>query len=459
MGSLVKNVCMLVFVSGYFVSTLHAAEPGDAVDLPALVAEALANNPEVKATDARWQMFRNRIAQTRSFDDPMLMLKIQNGIVTDPFNFHKDSMTQKVIGISQQIPFWGKRDLKGEVATKEAESYRWQVEERKLELRRMVAETYYQIYLTDKSLGIVDNNLKILDDFITLSETKYSVGQGVQQDVFKAQVELSKLLDMHISLEQQRKSLQVKLNTLLYRPAEAPVGIIADFDIKPIVHSAEELRTIAYENRPLLKSLTALIGKGKAEHKLAEKEFYPDFNVSFEYMQRDRFEGSNGDDMYSLGVTFNLPVQKERRQAMVAESSSEISMANEELNSAKNNINQSVSDILAQLERRKKLIELYRTGIIPQSEQSLESAAIGYRVNKVDFLTLLDSRMTLFNYERELYESQAEYMMKLAQLEVVVGTDLMTAPLQRSIVPLPATLENPQTPSVLPPTAEHTQHH
>src|SRR6266702_7538940 len=127
-------------------------------------------------------------------------------------------MTQKVIGISQQLPFWGKRDLKGEVAAKEAESYRWQLEERKLELRRMVAETYYQIYFADRSLAIVDKNVRILDDFVTLAETKYSVGQGAQQDVFKAQVERSKMLDMRISLEGQRKSLQANLNALLYRP-------------------------------------------------------------------------------------------------------------------------------------------------------------------------------------------------------------------------------------------------
>ena len=174
----------------------------------------------------------------------------------------------------------------------------------------------------------------------------------------------------------------------------------------------------------MLKSLNALIEKGKAGHKLADKEFYPDFNVAFEYMQRDRFEGSSGDDMYSLGVTFNLPLQRARRKAMVAESSSEITMATEELNVLKNSINSGISGLLAQMERRRKLAELYKTGIIPQSEQSLESATIGYRVNKVDFLNLLDSRMTLFNYERELYDSLADYQMKRAQLEALVGKEL-----------------------------------
>jgi len=133
--------------------SVRAGELPQAEDLSRLVADALALNPELKASEARWQMFRNRIAQARSFDDPMLMLKIQNGIFTDPFNFRKDSMTQKVVGVSQQLPFWGKRDLKGEVAAKEAESYKWQVEERRLELRRMVTETYYQIYFYRQVAG------------------------------------------------------------------------------------------------------------------------------------------------------------------------------------------------------------------------------------------------------------------------------------------------------------------
>jgi len=416
--SLILLSCLLFF------QTAKADEATQAENLARLIETAIANNPELKASDARWQMFRNRVLHAGRLEDPMLMLKIQNGIVNDPLNFKKDPMTQKVIGISQQVPFWGKRELKGEMAAKEADSYKWAAEERKLELARMVAEAYYQIYVTEKSLEIVNKNLRILDDFVTLAETRYSVGQGAQQDIFKAQVERSKLLDMRITQEQQRKSQQANLNALLYRPAETTIGRIPDFEIKPLTLSPLELRGIALENRPMLKSLHALIDKEKAGHKLAEKEYYPDFTVFFEYMQRDSFEGSNGDDMYSLGVTFNLPVYRHHRHEMVAEADSSVRMATEELNSLKNGINAGIYDLLAQLERRRKLAELYKTGIIPQAEQSLESATIGYRVNKVDFLSLMDSRVTLFNYERELYDSLADYQMKKAQLEALVGKSL-----------------------------------
>ena len=236
------------------------------------------------------------------------------------------------------------------------------------------------------------------------------------------------MLDIQSTLRQQRRSLEANLNFLLYRPADTRVGLIADFDLPPLPLTVDQLNRTAQEKRPLLKSLESLVNKGEASHRLARKEFYPDFNLSFEYMFKEavntEMTKDPGYNMVTLGVTFNLPLQQERRQAMLAESSSETTMAQAELNGLKNSISFTINDTLAQLERRRKLVELYLGGIIPQAEQSLESAVISYRVNKVDFLTLLDGRMNLFNYERELYESQAEYMMRLAQLEAAVGAEL-----------------------------------
>ncbi|WP_306532724.1 TolC family protein [Geobacter sp.] len=419
-GMLAAAACLVLSVLP--ASATDALPPEE---LPMLVEQALAANPEVKASQARWEMYTSRVKQAGALDDPMLMLKLQSFLLRDPFNSQRDPMTQRIVGISQQLPFWGKRALKEEVAAREAEAYQWQIEERKLELARMVKETWYQIYLTDRELAIVGKNIRVMDDFIALAETRYSVGQGAQQDVFKAQVERSRMLDMQISLEQRRKSLQATLNTLLFRPAETPVGTIPDFEIRPVSWTAEQLQAAAQENRPLLKSYGALMAKGEAGHRLAQKEFFPDFNLSFEYMQRDPInEMEAGYDMYGAGVTFNLPIQRERRQAMAREAAAETGMARAERDMLVNGISLGIADNLAQMERREKLVHLYRTGIIPQAEQSLESAAIGYRVGKVDFLTLLDARLTLFTYEREYYESQAEYQMRKAQLEALVGKEL-----------------------------------
>ena len=420
----VRAVSLLILITAQ-AAVAWAEEPkSSAGELKSLVAAAIANNPELKSSRARWQMFASKAKQASALEDPMFMFKLQNLVAREPFSLGgKDPQTAKVIGISQQLPFWGKRAIKQEVAQYEAESYKWTIEERKLELTRMVKETWYQLWAVDKSMGIVDKNLRILSDFVTIAESKYSVGQGVQQDIYKAGLEKSRMLDMQITLRQQRKSLEANLNYLLYRPGNSPVGTVADFELPQLPLTAEQLNQIALEKRPQVKSLVSLSSKGQASHRLAQKEFYPDFNLAFEYMFREEAMGDPGYNMFTVGVTFNLPFQQENRRAMLAESNSETTMATEELSGLKNTISYTINDTLAQLERRSKLVELYKGGIIPQAEQSLESAVISYRVNKVDFLTLLDGRMTLFNYERELYESQAEYMMGLARLEATVGME------------------------------------
>lgn len=395
-----------------------------AENLPTLIETAVRENPELQASEARWRMFRSKIGQAGALEDPMVMLRIQNALIKRPLSFDKDPMTAKVIGISQQLPFFGKRPLREEIAEKEAETYRWSLEERKLELIRMVKENYYRLYAIDREREVVENNLALMETFISMAEIKYSVGQGVQQDIFKAQVERSKMLEMKISLEQQRTGAAAELNTLLARSADTPVGPIPDFEVKPVSATKAELLQLAEQNRPQFKTLTAQVGRGHAAQKLAKKEFFPDFTVTLEYMQREPVMEEAGDDMYSLGVTFNLPLQRGRRQAMAAEASSESTMAGAELAAVRNDADRALSALLSQLDRRLKLIGLYRDGIIPQASQSLESATISYQVNKVDFMALLDSRVTLFNYERELYESKAEYEMGRAQLEALVGKEL-----------------------------------
>jgi outer membrane protein TolC len=392
--------------------------------LDALVAEALASNPELKASEARWQMFTQKARQAGTFDDPMLMLKIQNGLVRDPLAFDRDVMTQKVIGISQMLPFFGKRALARTSAEQEADAYRWEHEERRLELARMVKETWYRLYAVDRALERVERNLGNLGELVTLTETMYGVGKVPQQDVFKAQVEQSKMTEMRIALRQQRRSLEAALNGLLYRPAETPLPPVAEVEVTPLRQSAAELEALAEEHRPLLRSLAARVEKGRAARQLADKEYYPDFEVAFEYMQRDAAMEEPGYDMYSAGITFNLPVQRARRHAWAAAAAAETRMAGEELSMLRNEIRRSIADTLARLERSRTQADLYRTVILPQADGSLESASSSYRVGKADFMNVLDSRMALFNFERQYYEMVADHQMALAELEALVGTTL-----------------------------------
>jgi outer membrane protein TolC len=397
-----------------------------AAPLDDLVQEALAANPEVKASAARWEMFTQKARAAGTFDDPMIMLGIDSGLVRDPFNLDRDMQTSKVIGISQMVPFFGKRALAREAATLEAEATRWEVEERKLELAAMVKETWYQIYFTDRSLEVLARSIATLDDLVRFTEAMYGVGQGRQADVLRSQVERSKMEEMRLVLQQQRRSLEAGLNTLLYRPMTTAVPAIDNAELTAISIDATELERLAEEHRPLLRSLAARIDKATAERALADKEFYPDFTLAFEYMQRDSIMDDPGYDMYNASVSFNLPLQRERRHAMVAESEASMRMAGEELNMTRNAIRKGIADLLAQLERDRKMASLYREGILPQAGATLESSLSSYRAGKGEFMQVLDSRMALFNIERDYYKAVVEHQMELARLEATVGTSLPT---------------------------------
>ena len=398
-------------------------------NLEALVAQALEQNPEIVVSDARWQMLRQRAEAAGSLEDPMLMLGIQNALVRDPFNFREDPMTQKVIGISQMIPYRGKRAAKTAAARSEAESMRWLIEERKLELAQMVRETGYRIYAVDKSVALTEQNLLLLDDLIALAETRYSVGQGSMQEILAAQVQRSKMQEMLLVQNQQRHIFQAVLNELLARPQDTPVGTMPELRLIAPTMESEALRRQAFSQRPLLHSLAAQHEKSLSNQRLAKLDFYPDVTISFEYMQRDRLTSGmgdvEGDDMYGLTLSFNLPVRRAQRRAMVHEAAAEGAMVSNELRAVHNAIERGITQRLAELAQRSGQVTLYAEAIIPQAEQSLEASVSAYQVGKLGFPMVLEQQMGLFGYQIEYHTMLADYHMSLAQLRTLVGGEFL----------------------------------
>ncbi len=427
---MIRNTPAVIFSFFLILLWLQTGAPSAAemspaqADLEQLVVEALANNPEIKASEQRWQMAVSRAAGAGTLDDPMLMFKVQNGLIRDPFDFNRDASTAKVIGLSQTVPVFGKRDLQRQGAQREAEADRWQIEERRIELRRMVKETWYRISAIDRSFEVLAKNIAALDDLLRFSETMYGVGQGLQQDVLKAQLERSRMEEMRINLQQKRRSLASTLNSLLYRPTDTSLPVIPPAELVPVKLDPAGLDELADSHRPALKSLSARIEKAQIGRKLAEKEYFPDFTFSFEYMLIEEGLESEGDDMYSASLSFNLPVQRARRQAMATEAGAENRMLLHERNGLRNQIHLAVADSLAALERNHKLADLYKQGLLVQAASVLEATIASYRAGKTDFMKVLDSQMALFNLEREYHEAVAEYQMQLAVLEGLVGTGL-----------------------------------
>ena len=392
--------------------------------LQPLIQEALAVNPEIRAEGQRWDAARERPPQEGSLDDPMLGFEIEN-LPTNSFAFTREDMTMKKLSVSQALPFFGKLGLRSEVAQREANAIGLAYRDKRNEIVRRVKEIFYGLYAIDRSLEIVEKNRELLREFVKIAETKYSVGKGIQQDVLKAQVELSKLLDEQIRLEQSREAAGARLNATLNRLPQTPLGRTGEVSKAELPMDLTELQTRALENRPLLKGLQEEIERSKAANALARKRYFPDLTMSMGYAFREDSAIAKRSDFFSAGFSINIPLYfRTKQDRQVAETSALINSAKEQYQATRNEVFSMVKELVADIEKGHKLIDLIETGLIPQARLSLDSAVAGYQVGKVDFLTLLDNRLTLFNFEKEYYRTLGEYQISLARLEWVVGARL-----------------------------------
>jgi len=418
---IVPAIISLMLIS---IELVFAEEQRNNTTLENLIEEAVKNNPELKALKERIQAYKEKPSQAKSFDDPRLKLSIIN-LPVDTFRFDQEAMTQKQISVMQRFPFPGKLSLKGNIAEKKLEMVKEEYTERKNNIIMEVKVAYQNILFINKSIEITEENLNILREFVKIAEAKYEVGKGIQQDVLKAQVELSKMINRLILLEQKKKTSIARLNTLLNRPTQTPFAEAEQIKQSGFNLKFENLQKIAEENRPELRRLKHLIEQYRLAYRLAKKDYYPDFDFGISYGQRDESQRQNWVDFFSASITINIPLwYKTKESARVAEEKANIKKAKEQYNSMKNKVFFQIEDIMAEIERYNKEIELFKTGLIPQGSLSLESAIAGYKVNKVDFLTLLNNLITLYNYETEYYKAITGYEKKLAELEAAVGTRL-----------------------------------
>ncbi len=365
-----------------------------------------------------------RAAQAGAFDDPMLGLGFQN-VPVDSFAFDRESMTGKVVELSQKLPFFGKRRLRTDAALHEARALEAMYKDRMLSHHAEIKKAYYDLYAIKKELEIVGKNVSLMDAFRKTAETRYSVGKGLLKDVVKAQVEVSMLIDRRIALERRERTTRAFLGSLVGR--DGPVtGEVADISPTNIGMDKEALDEAAMKNRPALAAASEEVKKGGSMLELARKDYLPDFTFSVGYMQRDRLRnGMDQPDMLSAMVSINLPVWwRSKLEPGVRAAASERTMAERERAMTEDEIYYKVDSLLGDVEQDDRLLKLYKDGVIPQATQDLDSAAAAYEVGRAGFLDLLDSRRTLFDYEMGYYTTLAAREKAVAELEAATGVTL-----------------------------------
>jgi len=415
----VVAVVLMLFLS----SGLSRAQDSDSVlrkrlVLQELTQEVLARNPELVAARKQWEAATTRIAQARSLDDPILSVQLWN--IPQPFKATQADNT--IFGLSQNLPFPGKLALKGDVASRSAEMTEQMLRARERELVVRLKQAYYDLFLAQKAVQIHHEQVELLRQFVTIANAKFRGGMGSQADVLKAQVELSLLFQHLPVLEQRRKTTEAMLNTLLDRNPASPLGLAEEPAHLPFTHPADDLHSLALNERPEIKAAELDVQRSEQSRALAQRQYYPDFNVAFQ-----RFQNYQANDGFGAYVAMTIPFAfwtKPKYDAGVQEAEAAVSVAQAQQHTVENMTRFQINDLLAKLRATDQMATLYRTTILPQAEQSLEAARVGYRAGKGGFLDLIDTQRAWRGFQLEYFKALVDHQYRLAELEQIVGITL-----------------------------------
>lgn len=403
------------------------AAPAGETPVPAAyyVKKALSGNPSLAAMQERIRMKENAAVRAGAFDDPKAWIGLSN-VPVDTWSFRDEDMTGKEIGISQMFPYPGKRRIRTDIALRDREQAGYDLEEMRSMLRSEVKMTYAELAAVRRQAEVVRRTRDVLRDIVGVAQESYSVGRGSQPDVLRGQVESGKMREMLLLLENREKVLSVRLNTLSALPPNRPVPDLSELSEFSLPFRPEELMAAYREERPSRKALQARVARGEAQVAMARREYYPDFEVSVSYMQKDPMpDGTKRSDMMNSMLMMNIPLwRKAKLEPAIREMTAEREMAAQELDALDLAASNEIGRILATLENRAAVAVLYRTTLLPQAEQAFRANVESYQVGKIDFPMLMDAVMTVLSFRKEYFGMVGEMHMEKARLEAAVGREL-----------------------------------
>jgi outer membrane protein, heavy metal efflux system len=394
-----------------------------ALTLSELVAQALDNNPEIQAAKRSVESARARAGQATYLEDPEVNFEAWGVPLNQPVNYRKANPL--IFGVRQKLPFFGKLGLKGDMAGQEVRMVEEELRAKEQEIIAKVKSAYADYFMASKNVEIYKELLELVRYTSTTAEGLYQVGRAPQQDVIKALLERTELLNKLTWAERELIISQAKLNTLLSRPPSSPLGQPGEPALAPVNLQSSNLEKLAVQQRPELRALESSINKSERAVELAERNRrYPDFMVGLQYWFAP---DQTPKHMYAPMVTLTIPFSpwtKGKHDYEIEEALAERQAAKANLLAMKNMTLFEVKEMSAKVAAAMKSIAIYRDGLLPQAEQSFQAAVAAYQTGGANFMTLLDAQRTIRDVRMGYYKALVDYEQSRADLERAVGKEL-----------------------------------
>jgi outer membrane protein TolC len=390
------------------------------------VQAALQRNPGIRAAERRVAAAADEVPQVTALPDPM----VENTFWPISANSPQTASGRMAnsLTVSQRFPWFGKLQLRGQLAQREAQIALTELAEAELQVAEEVKTAYYEIAFYLEATRVTRENERFLEQYIALAESLYKVGRASQQDILRAQVERDRLRDQLIELGRQTRTAQADLARLLsvppetdLRPAQEPVRF-------SVPEQVDQLYRLAIASRPELRGRLEAIARDRDRVDLARLEYYPDVNLGVNWSLMTTGQAlaftADGKDNIGFGVGFNLPIRREKLQAGVRQATARVAESSWRYEAARDDTLRSVRRLTVQARALEQQIELFRKNIIPRAEQTLKTSEADYRVGKVDALTVLTNFTELLRFRVQLARLESMLGQTLASLERAVGVEL-----------------------------------
>jgi len=394
-------------------------ETGAVVSLQELVREAEQNNPEILAAQRGYEAATHVARQVSALPDTQLIVQQFAVGSPRPFAGYTNSEFAYIgVGASQEIPFPGKRSLRGQVANREADARQIEVESVRRAVIAKLKATYFRLAYLQQTLSLLERNDRVLQDMQQITESRYRVGQGNQQEVLKAQLQHTKILQVITMHHREVGQLEAILKRLLNRPQDTPDIQTEPLVVREIQYKGSDLLNLVRQQNPAIQSQQQMVRKAESQVELAHKDFRPDFNVGYMYQNTDR----KFRDYYMATFGINLP-NRGRRRAELAEAEANREQAGKQLEAESQKRLAEVQDQYVFATTSSEQLKIYREGLIPQAEATFRSGLAAYQANRQNFETLLSSFLDVLNLQIEYQRELADHESALSQLEALTGVN------------------------------------
>lgn len=416
-----KRLILLSFSLQFFIVSILFAQI-DSLNI--WIEQAIRVSPKIKMLELKKETLRLKVIQNSNLSNPMLSLGVSN-LPVPSFSFNKETMTEKMIGLSQEIPFPGKLKTMAESDRKEIEMAELEIREAKNQIRKQFIQSYNELRYIRKSIEILENTELLLKNVAEIVKAQFVTSKASQQNLLRIELELTNLKNMIDEKRSMEKSHLAMINSFLFRSVDSPLPT-DDFPI--IQNKSLELKELieqAKVSNPMIIASVVSKEKSKIDETLAQYEKYPMFNVSAKYSFREKVDEMPMDDLFSLMIDVSLPLNYGGKiTAKIEETQVMQNYFERQYELTIQMLIASLSSSLSKLNSLSYRMRLIEEGSLIQARENLKTSLTDYQVGKIDFMNVIDAQMELLKIEDELYRLKTEYLNELSEIEYQIGNKL-----------------------------------